>query len=134
MKFSAMSWGNHQRSITEYILQHPGETFNVTPFVDRRCKTPIEEIQAAVDGAICPEQAIKLRQCLDHIDELEKHKEGIEREILSLSEPYAAALDLIRTVPGLDKNPFTAVQILSEIGADMSVFPPCLMGRMLSSK
>lgn len=83
----------------------------------------MEEIQAAVDGAISPEQAIKLRQCLNHIDELEKHLEEIEREILRLSDKYQAALDLIRTVPGFDKNPMTAIQILSEIGGDMSVFP-----------
>ena len=30
---------------------------------------------------------------------------------------------LIRTVPGFDKNPMTAIQVLSEIGGDMSVFP-----------
>ena len=116
-------FGKSSRSITEYILAHPGETFDVASFVNRRCKTPIEEIQAAVDGAICPEQAIKLRQCLDHIDELEKHKEKIEQEILCVSAPYSDALDLIRTIPSLDKNPFTAIQILSEIGGDMSVFP-----------
>ena len=116
-------FGKSSRSITEYILAHPGEAFDVTPFVDKRCKTPIEEIQAAVDGAVSPEQAIKLRQCLDHIDELERHKEEIEREIVRVSDPYLDALELIRTVPGLDKNPFTAIQILSEIGGDMSVFP-----------
>ena len=116
-------FGKSSRSITEQILQHPGETFDVTPFVDGRCKTPIEEIQAAVDGAISPEQAVKLRQCLDHIDELERHKAEIEREIFRLSEKYEAALNLIRTVPGFDKNPLTAIQVLSEIGGDMSVFP-----------
>ena len=116
-------FGKSSRSITEYMLAHPGETFDVTPFVDRRCKSPISEIQAAVDGAISQEQAVKLRQCLDHIDELEKHKEVIEREILRLSDFYASNLDLIRTIPGLDKDPFTAIRILSEIGADMSVFP-----------
>mgnify|MGYP001511826622 CR=1 FL=1 len=51
------------------------------------------------------------------------HLEEIEREILRLSDKYQAALDLIRTVPGFDKNPMTAIQILSEIGGDMSVFP-----------
>ena len=116
-------FGKSSRSITEQILQHPGEFFDVTSYVDRRCKTPISEIQAAVDGVIPPEQAVKLRQCLNHIDELEKHKSEIEREIFRLSDKYEAALDLIRTVPGFDKNPMTAVQVLSEIGGDMSVFP-----------
>ena len=116
-------FGKSSLSITEYMLAHPGEKFDVTPFVNGRCKTPVEEIQAAVDGAISDGQAAKLRECLDHISQLEKHKEKIEQEILSFTGKYKDSLDLIRTVPGFDKNPFTAIQILSEIGADMSVFP-----------
>lgn len=104
-------------------MQHSGEFFDVTPFVDGRCKTPIEEIQAAVDGTILPERTIKLRQCLEHIDKSEKHKAELEWEIFRLSDKYEAALNLIRTVPGFDKNPLTAIQVLSEIGNDMSVFP-----------
>ncbi len=64
-------FGKSAHSITEFMLTHPGELFDVTPFVDSWCKTPVEEIQAAVDGAISPEQAVKLRQCLNHIDELD---------------------------------------------------------------
>ena len=116
-------FGKSARSITCYILDHPGETFDVSPFVDSRCKTPVSEIQAAVDGAISPEQAIKLRQCLAHIDELEAHRKEIESEILQIAEPFSAVLDLLYTLPGLDKNPMTAIAILSEIGPDMSVFP-----------
>lgn len=116
-------FGKSSRSITEQLLAHPGEIFDVAPFVDRRCKAPLEEIQAAIDGAISPQQAVKLRQCLDHIDELEKHIDKVQQEILRLSDKYQAALELLRTVPGFDKNPMTAIQVLSEIGGDMSVFP-----------
>lgn len=116
-------FGKSARSITNYILEHPGETFDVSPFVDPRCKTPVSEIQAAVDGAVSPEQAVKLRQCLAHIDELEAHRKEIESEILQIAEPFSAVLDLLYTLPGLDKNPITAIAILSEIGPDMSVFP-----------
>ena len=116
-------FGKSARSITEYILAHPGETFDVAPFVDWRCKTPISEIQAAVDGAVSHEQAVKLRQCLDHIDELQKHRAEIEVEINRLVSPFTTTLDLIHTVPGFDKNPLTAITVVSEIGVDMSVFP-----------
>ena len=92
------------RTITEQILQHPGETFDVAPFVDGRCKTPIEEIQAAIDGDISQEQAVKLRQCLNHIDENKKHISEIEHEILRLSDKYETALNLIRTIPGFNIN------------------------------
>ena len=116
-------FGKSSKSITEYILAHPGKKFDVAPFVDKRCKTPVDLIQDAVDGAISPEQAVKLRECLDHIDELEVHKNRIEKEIYSLAEPFSGCLNLIRTVPGMNKNPMTAITILSEIGSDMSAFP-----------
>ena len=66
----------------------------MTAFVDDRCKTPIEEIQAAVDGTISKEQAVKLRQCLDHIDELNKHISEVEQEILRLIDKYETALKI----------------------------------------
>ena len=116
-------FGKSSRSIINYILEHPGETFDVTPFINKHCKKPIEEIQAAVDGAIFREQAVKLRECLSHIDEIEAHKATIEKEIYRLAEPYTVALDLLKTTPGLDSNPLTPIAIISEIGADMSVFP-----------
>ena len=111
-------FGKSSRSITEQILQHPGETFDVTPFVDGRCNTPIEEIQAAVDGAISKEQAVKLRQCLNHIDELNKHISEIEREIFRLSDKYDAALNFIQAVPRFNKNLMIAIQIFSEIDCE----------------
>jgi len=116
-------FGKSSRSIISFILEHPGETFDVAPFIDRRCKTPVEEIQMAVDGAVCPEQALKLRQCLKHIDELEAHKAEIESEILTIAERYKDSLNLLFTIPGLSANPMTAIAIVSEIGSDMSVFP-----------
>lgn len=116
-------FGKTSMAITNYILEHPGETFDVAPFVTKRCKTPVSEIQAAVDGAISQEQAVKLRTCLKHIDQLTESKEKITQEILRVAEPYSEALNLLQTVPGLGKNRITAISILSEIGADMSVFP-----------
>ncbi len=116
-------FGKSSRSIINYILEHPGEKFNVTPFINGKCKHPIEEIQAAVDGAISYEQAAKLKVCLSHIDKIEQYKQFIENEIFALAEPYSHLLELIRTTPGLSASPLTAIAILSEIGADMSVFP-----------
>ena len=116
-------FGKSSRSIISYILEHPGQNFDVTPFVDKRCKKPIEEIQAAVDGAISREQAVKLKECLNHIDEISDHKKNIELEIHRLAEPYSYPLELLRTVPGFNSDPLTAISVISEIGADMSAFP-----------
>ena len=116
-------FGKSSRSITEYMLAHPGEIFDVAPFVDSRCKTPMEEIQAAVDGAISPEQAIKTSSVPQSYRRIRKASGRNRTGNPRLSDKYQAALDLIRTVPGFDKNPMTAIQILSEIGGDMSCFP-----------
>ena len=100
-------FGKSSRSITEQILQHPGEKFDAAPFVHGRCKTPVEEIQAAVDESVSKEQAVKLRHCLDHIDELQKHISEAGQEILRLSDKYEAALNLTRTgsETGMEYNP-----------------------------
>ena len=88
-----------------------------------RMKLTVEEVQAAVDGAISHEQAVKLRECLQHLDELETHKTNIEKEILRLAQQYPYQLELLQTVPGFSGNIMTAIALISEIGADMSVFP-----------
>ena len=116
-------FGKSSRSIIQHILDHPGQQFDVAAFVDRRCKHPVEEIQAAVDGAVSREQAAKFKECLLHIDQLNEHREHIETEILRLAEPYPHQLELIRTVPGFSAAPLTAVALISEISVDMSVFP-----------
>ena len=116
-------FGKSSRSIIHYILEHPGENFDVAPFNDRRCIHPIEEVQAAVDGAISHEQAVKLQECLQHLDELETHKSNIEKEIRRLAQQYPYQLELLQTVPGFSGNVMTAIALISEIGADMSVFP-----------
>ena len=116
-------FGKSSLSIINHILDHPGEHFDVTPFVDSRCKTPIDEIQAAVDGSVSPEQAVKLRGIMRHIGELNAIKHSVENEIFRLAEPYQVHLDLIHTAPGLSANHMTAIKVISEIGVDMSVFP-----------
>lgn len=116
-------FGKSSPSIIQHILDHPGQQLDVAPFIDRRCKYPVEEIQAAVDGAVSREQAAKLKECLLHTDQLNEHRKHMEAEILRLAEPYPYQLELIRTVPGFAAAPLTAVALISEIGVDMSVFP-----------
>ena len=85
---------NHLVLLQNIFYNTQEKKFDIAPFVDSRCKTPITEIQAAVDGAISKEQVVKLRQCLDHIDELNKHISEVEQEILRLSDKYEAAFKL----------------------------------------
>jgi len=113
-------FGKSATAITNQLLEHPGEAFDVAPFVDGRCKTPIEEIQAAVDGVMCANQAEKLRIIRSHMDSLELCKLNLESEILAVAQKFLPQINLVSTVPGI--GAFSAVAIIGEIGVDMSVF------------
>jgi len=112
-------FGKSASAITSRILES-NKPFDVAPFVDGRCKTPIEQIQAALDGMMCAEQAEKLRIIRSHMDSLALCKAKLESEILSVAEQFLPQINLVTTVPGIQS--FSAVAIIGEIGADMSVF------------
>ena len=113
-------FGKTASAITDRLLEN-NEPFDVTPYLNKRIKTPTEKIQAAVDGEICAEQAEKLRIIRSHMDSLELCKLNLESLILSTAEKYIPQLNLVMTAPGIQS--FAAIGIISEIGVDMSVFP-----------
>ena len=108
-------------AIISHMLEHPGEQFPVAPFVHPRCKSPIEDIQAAVDGAFSPWQAEKLMVIRTHMDDLASLKQSLEALIFKLAQPFTRQIELLLTVPGISE-PMTAIRIIAEIGADMSQF------------
>ena len=115
-------FGKSATAILDHLLQHPDEEeFDVTPFVHGGCKTPIEEIQLAIDGNISPAQTEKLKVIRSHMDSLAFCKLNLESAILALAEPFLPQINLVATVPGI--RDFSAITVIAEIGTDMSVFP-----------
>jgi len=115
-------FGKSATKILDYLLENPNDkNFDVTPFVDRRCRTPIEEIQLSIDGAISPEQAEKLKVIRSHMTSLQLCKANIESAILNIAEPFLPQINLVASVPGI--KDFSAIAVIAEIGVDMSVFP-----------
>jgi transposase len=112
-------FGKSASAITARLLEN-NEPFDVTPYVNKKCKTPIEKIQAAVDSEMCVEQAEKLRIIRSHMDSLNLCKANLESAILTIAERFLPQINLVLTVPGI--KTFSAVAIIGEIGVDMSVF------------
>ena len=113
-------FGKAASAITTRLLENT-EPFDVSTYLTKGIKAPVEKIQAAVDGEMCVEQAEKLRIIRSHMDCLELCKLNLESLILTTAENYLPQLNLVMTVPGI--NSFSAIGIISEIGVDMSVFP-----------
>lgn len=115
-------FGKAATAITTQLLENPTEKItDVSAFRTKGVKATNEEILAAVDGEICPEQAEKLRIIRSHMENLDLCKANLESLILTTAEKYLPQLNLIMTVPGIQS--FSAISIISEIGVDMSVFP-----------
>jgi len=115
-------FGKSATAITDYLIENPGETFDVKPFVDGRCKTPVTEIQAAVEGSICREQAEKLKIIRSHMGNLDTCKANLESAVLDIAVKYLPQIELVLTVPGI-RDSFVAISLIAEVGVDMSVFP-----------
>lgn len=115
-------FGKAATAITTRLLENTNEKItDVSEFRTKGIKATNEQILEAVDGEICAQQAEKLRIIRSHMDALDLCKANLESLILSTAEKYLPQLNLITTVPGIQS--FAAIGILSEIGADMSVFP-----------
>ena len=115
-------FGKASTSIVNRLLENPAERItDVSSFRTKGMKATDAEVLAAVDGEICSEQAEKLRIIRSHMDSLELCRLNTESLILSVAEKYIPQINLISTVPGIQT--FAAIGVLSEIGADMSVFP-----------
>ena len=93
-------FGKTASAITDRLLKN-NEPFDVTSYLTRKIKASPEEVQAAVDGIMCANQAEKLRIIRSHMDNLELCKANLESEILSIAEKFLPQIDLVLTVPGI---------------------------------
>lgn len=84
----------------------------------RRKRAALEE---ALEGRVRTQHRLLLRELLDHIDYLDRAIARLSAEIEERTRPYAAALALLCSIPGVKQR--AAEVILAEIGADMSRFP-----------
>ena len=107
--------------IIDQLLIHRNSEFDIVPLLDPRCRATVENVQAALEGELTLAQAEKLKLIRLHMENLNNLKAALEKFILALAAKYQPQIDLLLTVPGI-KEPLTAVRILAEIGADMSVF------------
>ncbi|MCX6382890.1 MAG: IS110 family transposase [Actinobacteria bacterium] len=116
------TFGRSSMKIIDYLLENPDDKdFDFVPLLHGSMRHKADSIRLALDGMITEEQRQKMNIILCHFSEVNKCKADLESLILSLSEPYERQCSLVSTVPGI-KNPFSVIAIISEIGADMSVF------------
>jgi transposase len=114
-------FGASASRILEKLLEQGNSDFDVAPLLHKRCKASVEEVTAALDGELNVNQAEKLKIILKHQECIAELQASLEAAILRLAGQYQPQIQLLMSVPGISTT-FTAIRILAEIGADMSVF------------
>ncbi|MBU3130784.1 IS110 family transposase [Clostridium tagluense] len=117
------TFGKSSQKILDKILENPFDTsFDIESLIHSSMKKKLPELELAVDGYITPEQAAKLKIIKKHFEDLKNRKAELESIINDLAKPYQSEIDIILTAPSF-KSIFTAITLISEIGANMNVFP-----------
>ncbi len=89
--------------------------------VKGRMRPKIPVLAEAINGNLREHHRFMLRNFLSRLESLDQQIATVERRIDDLVQPYEKQLKLLDTIPGVDR--IVAIEILAEVGADMSVFP-----------
>jgi transposase len=100
------------------IAGHPLHT--LAKIGDRRLRASAEELQLSLEGELSERHRFVLKRLETHIQFLEQQLAELDRTLLDAMQPYAWALRLLQTIPGIDQ--ISAALILVETGDDLTVF------------
>lgn len=115
-------FGKTATSIMEYLLSdRPFQEEECRALIDRRVKASKDVVMDSIHGFyILEEQKFKMTLSKSHMDFINQAISEIEVELFRRSRPYDSQIKRIATMTGITE--LSALFILSEIGADMSVF------------
>ncbi|CDH44600.1 IS110 family transposase [Candidatus Contendibacter odensensis] len=85
-----------------------------------RLQAPREELLAALQGELSADHRFVANTIRHHLQALEAQRADLERYLVEALQPHEAALQLLMTMPGIDR--LAAAKLLVEIGVDMTAF------------
>jgi transposase len=113
--------GMSGRKMIEALIAGESDPAKLANLADRRVKASQPTLREALRGRVTAQHRFLLRLHLDQIDALDAAIARIDREVEASIAPFRTAVEQVSSVPGV--KTLAAMQILSEIGTDMSRFP-----------
>jgi transposase len=113
--------GVSARAMLEGLLQDDPEPQALAELAYGAMRRKQEQLVQALTGRLSAHQRFMVAQHLAVIDALDQQIVDLSAEIAARLAPYATALALLDTIPGV--GPWTAEVLLAEIGPDMTRFP-----------
>ena len=113
-------FGKSSQAIIDYILNTDFADFNDDNKRGKRKSTNEEILNAVKNSSFTDAQKTRISIVKEHLDYITNSISRLESEIDSLVAPYEMYIDLLSTIPGMDRN--SAIITLSEISCNMSHF------------
>ena len=117
-------FGKSATSVIDYLLEQSTGSINheeISSRLLRSLKKKSESVIESIEGyQMTDAQKYRMRLVHAHMDYITSTISEIDSMIDSLVEPYENAVQLLCTIPGVDRS--SAITILSEIGTDMTQF------------
>ena len=117
-------FGKSATSVIDYLLKQPDNSINheeISSRLLRSLKKKSESVIESIEGyQMTDAQKYRMRLVHAHMDYITSTISDIDSMIDSLVEPYENAVQLLCTIPGIDRS--SAITIISEIGTDMTQF------------
>jgi transposase len=80
-----------------------------------------QELMLSLEGSFSQHDAGLLKHQLELYAQLEQRRAQIQKQLVTMSEPYAGLISRLDAIPGINWD--AAIEILGEIGNDMSAWP-----------
>ena len=109
------------RAMLEALCQGTTDPDLLAELAKGQLRKKIPALREALVGRFDPQHALIVSAILAHLDVLEEQIQLLSDEIETQLAPFAAAVELLSTIPGVQRR--TAETIVAEIGTDMSRFP-----------
>ena len=115
-------FGKSSQSIINIIMNNDNfSDKDIISCISKNCKSSHEDILSSINGIqFTYEQKLRINIVKEHIDYLNNQIDKLDNVINILIKPYESYIDLLCTIPGIDRN--SAIGVLSEISNDMSQF------------
>ena len=117
-------FGKSATSVIDYLLEQSDNSINheeISSRLLRSLKKKSESVIESIEGyQMTDAQKYRMRLVHAHMDYITSTISDIDSMIDSLVEPYENAVQLLCTIPGIDRS--SAITIISEIGTDMTQF------------
>jgi transposase len=108
------------RAMLAALVRGDTDPQELAALAQRRLRRKLPQLEQALHGRVQPHHRLLLQSLLAQVTFLEQEITALDGVIETTLRPFAAPLQLLKTIPGIKAR---AANVLAELGPDMHVFP-----------